>query len=250
MLIFNLFLQERFGQAVKRNAASVTAVLRTVDDGDRKQLLTTKDLYIYVPRRFEEIGMAHIEDNFSTMAYYAMVVGDSYGVVATPTFNNLTPSSIQTIKIGEDEYFELLFEANSLVMESTRCFKDSASAYLIYNEFIAKPNMCAFFDYDDALLCMSTLGAYAGVSLEKTNVATEIIIATITRNNKNLDESYRHAIAKDKTAEPEYIGLRNIQYGVTNLPTAIMGSYSDIGIDSLLVKPATKVEKYERLLRI
>lgn len=250
MLIFDLFLKQRFGKAITRDGAAVNAVTRTIKDGDRNQLLTTQDVYIYVPRRFEEVGMARIEESFKTLGYYAMVSGDHYGVVATPSFLDFSPSSVQTVKIGEDEFFELLFEANSLIMENTRCFKDSANAYLIYNEFIAKPNMCVFFDYDDALQCMSLLQAFAGVSLEKTNVATEIIIATITRSNKDLNESYRHALAKDAKAEPEYIGLRNIQYGVTNLPTAIMGSYSDIGIDSSLVKPAKHLEKYERLLRI
>ncbi len=250
MLIFDLFLKERFGKAIPRDGAKVAAVTRTISDGDRKQLLTTKDVYIYVPKRFEEVGMARIEESFSTMGYYAMVSEGFYGVVATPAFLNFSPSSVQTVKVGEDEFFELYFEANSLIMESTRCFKDSTNAYLIYNEFLAKPNMCLFFNYDDALMCMSLLAPYAGLSLEKTNVATEIIIATITRSDKDLNESYRHAVAKDAKAEPEYIGLRNIQYGVTNLPTAVMGSYSDIGIDSMLIKPAKGLEKYEKLLRI
>ena len=109
--------------------------------------------------------------------------------------------------------------------------------------------MCSFFSYNDALLCMMKLGSLAKLSLDKTNVATEIIIATIARYDQDLNISLRQALAKDPKAQPVFIGLRNIQYGVTNLPTAIMGSYSDVGIDSLLVNPAKKVEEYERLLR-
>ena len=250
MRVFNLFLKERFEKDVPRNASVVNGVLRTIHDGERNQLLTTKELFIYVPKRFEEIEMAVIEDSFRTMGYCALVSNGSYSVMATPSFLDLSPSSIQTVKIGDEDYFELYFDANSVVMENTRCFKDSSSAYMIYNEFIAKPNMCVFFDYDDALLCMTKLANYAGVSLEKTNVATEIVIATFTRDENNLDEAYRHAVAKNSKAEPEFIGLRNIQYGVTNLPTAIMGSYSDIGVDSSLVKPAKQLEKYEQLLRM
>lgn len=249
MKIFNDFLNERFEKVVPRDAAVVHKALKVINDGEHKQLLTTKDAYIYVPKRFEEVEMAVMEEYFRTIAYYAVVCDGHYAVSSTPAFLSFSPSSIQTIKIGEDEFFELYFEANTVMSPNIRCSKNTDVAYMTYNEFIAKPNMCLFFDYDDALLCLSKLREYGNVTLEQTNVATEIVVATITRDSSNLDESYRHSLAKDKNATPVYIGLRNIQYGVTNLPTATMGSYSDIGIDSMLVKPAKKLENYERLLR-
>ena len=249
MLVFDLFLASRFEKVIKKNPTVIESSTRTIDDGDNKQIITTKDMYVYVPKRFEEVGMVKIEDSFRTMGMAAIVVGDNYAVLSVPTFLSFAPTSIGSVTIGEDEYFELLFETNSVFIESTRCFKDSSNAYLLFNEFIAKPNMCSFFSYNDALLCMVKLGSLAKLSLDKTNVATEIIIATIARYDQDLNISLRQALAKDPKAQPVFIGLRNIQYGVTNLPTAIMGSYSDVGIDSLLVNPAKKVEEYERLLR-
>lgn len=250
MQIFNDFLKERFGKDIPRNAEAINSGIKYVNSGEHKQMLSKKELWIYVPKRFEEAGLAKIEHSFRTMAYFAIVSSDGYAISSTPSFLNLSPTSVLTVKVGEDEYFELYFEPNSLVVENISCYKDSSNAYLIYNELIAKPNMCSFFDYNDALLSVSKLPLYANISLDKTNVPTEILVATTTRYSLNLDTSYRHALSKDAKANPTYLGIRNIQYGVTNLPTAVIGAYSDIGIDSLMVKPAKKVETYERLLRM
>ena len=111
-------------------------------------------------------------------------------------------------------------------------------------------NMPIYFGYNDALLCLQKTGKYAGLTLEKTNVATEIIVATTTRNAEDPRTMFRHVIMQNKNANPAFFGLRNIQFGVSNLPTAIMGSYSDMGIDSILVHPPKKLEKYEKLLRM
>lgn len=250
MNLFESFLKQRFGKEVTRNASVIVAATRTVDNGEHKQLLTLKEMYGYVPKRFEKAGMAAIEDSFKTMGYISLVVGDCYGVVSIPVFLSLNPSSTKTVKIGEDEYFELLFEANSAVMESTRCSKRSTNVYLIYNEFVAKPNMPVYFNYNDALLCLHRTGKYANIELGRTNVATEIIIASTTRDATNLRTTYRHAINKDPNCTPRFIGLRNIQYGVNNLTTALIGSYTDTGMDALLVNPAKKLEGYEKLLRM
>ena len=79
---------------------------------------------------------------------------------------------------------------------------------------------------------------------------TKIIVATTTRNAEDPRTMFRHVIMQNKNANPAFFGLRNIQFGVSNLPTAIMGSYSDMGIDSILVHPPKKLEKYEKLLRM
>lgn len=249
MLIYDQFLKERFGQAIPRNAQAVNKALRNTVDGDIGQVLTVQDLYAYIPKRFEKVGMVTLEDTFKTVSYMSLVANGSHSILRVPTFLSLTPTSIKTVTIGEDDYFELYFEPNSLFIESTLCYKKSAIAYMLYNEILAKPNMCVFFNYDDALLSLSELGPIAGLSLSKTNVPTEIVISTTTRNDKDFNQLYRHALNEDPKSEPAYIGLRNVQYGVTNLPTAVMGSYSDIGIDTLLTTPVKKLEKYEQLLR-
>lgn len=247
---FESFLQGRFGKSFTRNGTAINGVTRAVSSGDNKLLLTTKEMYVYFPVRFEQAKLAFIEDNYRVVGYLGLVCGDHYGVISIPNLLTMNPSSSKTVKINEEDYFELYFDAGMPLLETTRLSKDSTLVYLIYNELISKPNKPCYFNYKDALLCLQKCGKYAGLSLEKTNVATEIIVATTTRDASNPRTMYRHAISQNVKASPVFFGLRNIQFGVTNLPTAIMGSYSDIGIDSMLVNPPKKLEKYEKLLRM
>lgn len=250
MNVFESYLKERFGTAITRDGAAVNSVTRTVNGGDHKLILTTKEMYVYFPTRFEQANLAFIEDNYRVVGYLALVTGDKYGVVSIPNLLTMNPTSVTTVKINEEDYYELFFDAGLPLFETTRISKDSTLVYPIYNELVAKPNAPCYFSYKDALLCLQKTGMCAGLSLEKTNVSTEIIIATTTRNASDPRTMYRHAIVQDKNAYPVFFGLRNIQFGVSNLPTAIMGSYSDVGIDSILVNPPKKLEKYEKLLRM
>ena len=250
MNAFESFLQARFGRTVARDPKAVNDSMRVVNSGGTKVQVAKEETYVYFPARFEQANLAVIEQYYRVVGYLAFVVGDNYCVLSIPNMLTMNPSSVQTVKIDEEDYYELHFEAGSTIIETLRLSKDSTLVYPIYNELVSKPNAPCYFNYKDALLCLQKCGKYANLSLEKTNVATEIIVATTTRDSNDPREQYRHILGTNKNAIPLFLGLRNIQFGVTNLPTAIMGSYSDIGIDSILVNPPKKLEKYEKLLRM
>lgn len=250
MNVFESYLQERFGAPIKRDAKVVGGTLRTIDNGDHKMVMTTKELYVYFPVRFVHASLAFVEDRYRVCGYLSLVVDGKYAVLSIPNLVTMNPTSVSTVKIDEEDHYELYFDSGVPFLDTTRLSKDSTLVYPIYNELVAKPNMPLYFSYNDALLCLQKAGKYAGLTLEKTNVATEIIIATTTRDASNPRTMFRHTIMQNKNANPAFFGLRNIQFGVSNLPTAIMGSYSDMGIDSILVHPPKKLEKYEKLLRM
>lgn len=250
MNVFESYLKERFGTVFKRDPVVVGAVTRTVDNGDHKMVMTTKEMYVYFPVRFEHASLAFIEDRYRVCGYLALVTGSNYAVLSIPNLLTMNPTSVSTVKIDEEDHYELYFDVGVSLFDTTRLSKDSTLVYPIYNELVSKPNMPLYCSYDDALLCLQKAGKYAGLPLEKTNVATEIIIATTTRDASNPRTMFRHTLMINKNANPAFFGLRNIQFGVSNLPTAIMGSYSDMGIDSILVHPPKKLEKYEKLLRM
>lgn len=247
---FEEFLLERFGAKHVRDGNYITSITKTIPNGGSGCVVTTKDTHVYFPARFEKARLAFIQNNYDVVGYLAVVSGGKYGVISLPCLLTMNPSSVQTVKIDEVEYLELHFEAGVTLFETTRLSKDSTLVYPIYNELISKPNLPVYFSYKDALMCLRKTGKFANLSLEKTNVATEVIIATTTRDSTNPQLLFRQALAKGGAAKPVFYGLRNIQHGVTNVPTAIMGSYSDMGVDSLLVNPPVKLDKYEELLRV
>lgn len=250
MNVFESYLKDRFGTVFKRDAQAVGGVTRTIDNGDHKMVMTTKEMYVYFPVRFVHANLAFIEDRYRVCGYLSLVTGDKYAVLSIPNLVTMNPTSVSTVKIDEEDHYELYFDSGVPLFDTTRLSKDSTLVYPIYNELVSKPNMPIYFGYNDALLCLQKAGKYAGLTLEKTNVATEIIVATTTRNAEDPRIMFRHVIMQNKNANPAFFGLRNIQFGVSNLPTAIMGSYSDMGIDSILVHPPKKLEKYEKLLRM
>ena len=247
---FESFLNDRFGKQVTRNGVAVNAATRKVSNGDDNMLLATKEMYVYFPARFEQAKLLFVEDNYRVVGYLGLVCGEHYGVVSLPNILTINPTSVSTVKIDEEDYYELFIDAGSALFESVRLFKDSTLIYPIYNELLSKPNKPVYFNYTDSLLCLSKSGPMAGLSLGSTNIGVEIVIATTSRVASSPRVMYRHAVGGRNLGAPLFLGLRNIQFGVSNVPTAVMGSYSDTGIDSILVNPAKKLEKYEELLRM
>lgn len=247
---FELFLSERFGKQHARNATKVNAVTKVISDAGTNKYVTNEDMYLYYPEHFEHAGMVRVEATYQAIGYLAMVIDGYYAVLTLPAALSISPVGRQIVTIAEKEYVELYIPAGNILFNNMRVVKNSNVVYKIYNELVAKPNKPAFFNYDDALLCLSKCAMYAGLTLERTNVSTEIVVALTTRNADDLSEQYRHAIKTKNNVKPAFYGLRNIQYGVSNISTALMGSYGDEGLDTILATPPKKVEDYERILRL
>ena len=250
---FDKFLAERFNKSIPRDAEKFKLAKKKVKQNDKNVIVASQDIYVYFPARFEKAGLLNISDMTSVIGFVAMVCDSCWAVLSIPNMITMNPSSSTTVKINDELYYELHFEKGMNLIESTRVNKNSDLVYKIYNEFIAKPNKPLYLDYEDALMCLSKTGPLTGLSLEKTNIGIEIIVATTTRDSTNPKTMYRHSLNQRHMKFPLFLGLRNIQFGVTNITSALMGSYSDVGVDSMLAmgdKDNAKVEEYERLVRI
>lgn len=247
---FELFLEERFGKKHIRNASKVNAATKVINDAGTNKYVTNVDMYLYYPEHFESAGMVRVEETYQAVGYLALVIDGYYAVLTLPSALSLSPVGRRIVTIAEKEYVELYVPAGNILFNNKRVVKNTNVVYKVYNELVAKPNKPAYFNYDDALLCLSKCSAFAGLTLERTNVSTEIVVALTTRNADDLAEQYRHAIKNKTNVKPAFYGLRNIQYGVSNISTAVMGSYGDEGLDTIIATPSKKVEDYERILRL
>lgn len=246
VLLFESWLETRFGNKIKRDAGKVNAQLGQLKSDDKTKITTKTKAYLYIPYRFVTVGLAIVGDTVKVMSNYAIVTGDSYAVANLPAMCEIRPDSRKRVKIGDEEYFEFYFEPNSIVLEDTRLFQQSTLVYNLFNEEIAKGNVPFYFSDVDFLFYLDQTSSFADLTLGKNNVSLEMIISSITRSAQDRTKYYR----ENPDGNYSFIPLRNIQLGATNTLSKMMGSYFETGVTSSLAKESEKLEDIERLLRI
>lgn len=234
---------------LKRDPAKVRAACRVVGD----QVIAVRQVKIVIPERFVEKQLAHIGAETFSVGIYAMVVDDRYYAVSRINARiQLQPSSINTVKFGDDTYLELIFDPGSVIIVSRQLVVADELIYQIFDEFISKGNVPWYIDYDDLARLFETSDHHAGVRLASRHAILAMISAAITRSRKDRTRYYRHVIqSQDDLAKREYavIPLRSVSYGTTNTTSRLIGSYWNDGLTSALVNPSTKQEQIEELLR-
>lgn len=244
--LFESWLADRFGNKIKRSGVSVNKFISKLKSGEKIKLTTKAKTYIYIPYRFVTVGLAHVGDKVRIMSNYAIVIGDSYAVANVPAMCEIRPDSRKRVKIGDEEYLEFSFDANSVVLEDCRLFQQSTLVYNLFNEEIAKGNVPFYFTDIDFLFYLDSTAEFANLKLGKNNVSLEMIISSITRSASDRTKYYR----ENPDGNYSFIPLRNIQLGATNTFAKLDGSYFEIGVTSSLARESDKLEDIERLTRI
>lgn len=234
----------------KREPSKVRAALAEQPDGS---VVTARGCKIYIPRRFVEKELAFIAAEIYIVGIYAIVVDDKfYGVSTANAMMRITPTTISTVKFGDDSYFEFSFEAGSVVIADTMLIKSDTLVYKIFDEIIAKGHVPWYMGYEDLATLFDSSDYHAGVRLGPSHAVLEMFAAAIARDPEQRSKYYRHSItAQDDPSvrPPVVIPLRSLTYGATNTTAKLLGSYWNDGLTSALVQPAEKVERIEELLR-
>lgn len=242
------WLNDYFGQPVKRDALKIKSNLQETKD---HQLITKKGCRIYIPRRYEESGLAFLDDRILITCIYMMVFENAYSIVNCPTKMEITPDSINIVDIDGESYFEFMFFAGGIITPNTNLVMEDTFVYYIYDRFIAKGKIPLFLNYTDLGRILEASARFAGANIAPNNVVMEMVVASISRDIKDRTKYYRHSIKSmqdQDTNPPAFIALRNIMYGTTNTTSRLVGSYDAIAFTSALVSPATKREGVEDLL--
>lgn len=232
-----------------RDPSKIRAQLKELPDGS---VVCTSRMRIYVPQRFEERNLASISAEVYICGIYAIANDEGYyGISTVNAMMRISPTSINTIKINGDGYYEFTFEPGSTVIASTDLVKSDTLTYYIFDEIFAKGQVPWYIGYNDLGTIFETAGKHAGVSLSDNREVIELIASIISRNPDNRYLSYRH-IVKDQTTvmtkPPAYISLDTIQYTATNTTAKLAGSYMAEGVVSALINPSTRVERIESIL--
>lgn len=200
-------------------------------------LIALKDLKIVIPYRFVQGKLAIVSSSIKTLAVFAIVVDDKYGVSNVCSTMSLTPSNTSIVSGGLEDHFEFSFDAGAVICPNVNLVVDDINAYNIYNEMIAKGNVPWYLSYEDFGKVLMTAHNYAGINLTGNNAPIELIITSIARQQGDLYKYYRNTIktsAQQHTQKPAYVPFSSVAYGATNSVGKIMGSYFEEGMTSTL----------------
>lgn len=235
-------------ESLKRNAARVTPVMARKGS----VVYATGPCRLYFPRRFEEVGLAEVGETVRFVGIYALVVGDYYAIDTIPSMITSAPVDINTVKIDDEDYRELVFEKGSEIISNTQLVQNKLALYSIDSELFAKGRIPAYLGYEDVAQVFDRSGEFGGMKLGANKAIMAMIAMTLARDPKDGVTLYRHVI-KDKkelvTNPPAYVALRNIGVTASNTTAKLLGSYFDKGLTSALINPSDRNEGIEDLLR-
>lgn len=237
-------------KSLVRDADKVKSVLTELPDG---RLVTSKRVCIYIPTRFAERDLAYIGLDNNIVGIYAIVLDNTYyGVSTINAMINIDPSSINRIKIEDEQYFEFVFNPGSTVFKSVNLVKTDVLTYKIYDEIFSNGNVPWYINYQDLGKIFDTARYHAGANIGGNKEVTELIASLVARDPVDRTKYYRTVLestADLKKKEPMFIGLKSVVYSATNTTNRLGGSYMSTGIVASLVNPSERVERVENLLR-
>lgn len=216
------------------------------------RIITKGGCKLYIPVRFTEHGLAFVGAETQCLGLCAIVIEKNYAVLSINGMISIDPSSTRIIDIGEDKYYEFEFDKGSTVITNTNIIRQDTLLYSIYNEVVAKGRIPWYLSYEDVGKIFTTAKYHGGVTLAANNAIFEMIVATMSRQQKDRTKYYRHGVDNLEhqiVNPPAFIPFRSPIYGATNTTAKMIGAYFDDSITSALTSPSEKVEGVEALLR-
>ena len=219
-----------------------------------KQLIASKECKIYIPQRFEQIGLASIGVETHIVGLYAIVFEDRYyAVCSVNAMMRITPSKTEKIKIGHVDYFEFTFNEGSVIVPNMDLVKRDILTYYIYDEIFSAGRVPWYITYDDLGSIFDTAADHAGANIGKNREITEMLVSLISRDQNDRSQFFRINCELGENVvnslKPSYIPLKSVIFSATNTTNKLAGAYMQHGVVSALVTPSEKTERIEALLR-
>lgn len=215
-------------------------------------IVTKAGCKIYIPARWTEQRLAFIGNETVIFGFFAVMVGEAYGVCNAATMVSIRPGSTRQVNIDGFAYYEFSFDPGTVVVRNLNCVMDDTMPYQMYREFIEMGKVPPYLNYTDACNMFESCGELCGVTLGANEAVLSAISSSIMKDPQDLGRSYAfciNAIADQNKVRPAVVPFRDVQYGATNTTAKIMGSYSDLAVTAALVNPSERTEDFEDLLR-
>lgn len=235
--------------AFKRDAARVIDSLKELGN----TLVTTTGCRVYFPVSYEQYKLAEISgSDVKALGVFAIVLEDNtYGVMSVCTKVKLTATEMNVVTIDADQYYELVFDKDSVICDNLECLKDDVLTYYIYNAFVGRGAVPWYLTYDDLCHVFDTAKDYANAGVGASPEIVALMMSIVARTDKDRMVYYRQ-VAQSKSAgsePPVFIPINSVEFGATNTLNKLGGNYFDKGVASALTTPTETVETIESILR-
>lgn len=233
-----------------RDAKYVHNCLQELPDSS---LIALKPCKIYIPARFETVGLADVGLETQIVGLAAIVFEDKYyGVLNVNAMMRINPSRIERVKIEGVEHFEFHISPGGVVTPNLNLFVSDNILFDIYNEVVAGAKVPWYLTYEDLGKLFETAQEHAGAGIGRNADVIEIIMAKIARLPNDRAKPFSLAAANPEQffkMKPTYVPLRSVMFSATNTMTKLAGSYMQHGVVSAIVRPTEKVSRLESILR-
>lgn len=226
---------------LKRDAKKVIGSLKKSGE----HTITTKDIYILIPESYTSGSLAVITDVVDTIAIYAIVDGNNYGVINAPVRVTLTPSNIALVDIDGVVYYKLMYNEGDTISESNKIVKNSESLFPIFNYFYLRGKVPWYLTYNDVSKLLIDSDKYTGTNIGTNPIVSEVITSIIARDKKDSSLYYRLSNMDGVV----FKGMTNQFHVFTNTTAKLVGSYFSDGVVTALTEKSEEVSNIEEIFR-
>ena len=231
-----------------RDPAFIHQHLHDQEDGS---VITDVACRIQIPERYATRNLANIGTEIYILGFFALIMGNRYGVSKTITMLRILPASTEKVSVDGVMYFDFHFEPGDTVFYTTEVVKNDVLPYYVYDEHIDKGNYPWYFNYHDIATLLDSCEEFAGVTLGNRAILS-LIISTTARDPKDLTRLYRHIYTRPEDVvdnPPAITPFRSVIWNTSDTTSKLIGAYTNDSIVSALVNPSDRVERIEELLR-
>lgn len=235
---------------LQRNAK---AVYEQVFKNDQGQLITRVPCKIQIPVRYSEVNLSQIGLKTFTYGLFALILeSGEYAVTNVNCMIELNQSRLGVTTIGDVDYHEFFFEADSVVFKTMTIVQRQTLMYNVMDEFVFKGKLPWYVEYNDVGKLFNFAKKYADSNVGQIPESMELLASMIARKKEDRTQYIRVGSTEypdfglDKI---DFVALTSIFYSVHSTVNKIAGSYFNDGIVSALVNPAERVETIEKILR-
>lgn len=215
-----------------------------------RSVVALKKVTGYIPKRFEQSGLAEISESVVSILMVGIVFEDSYALLGGMTKVVLNPGEIREETINNDRYYVMDFEPGDTVIENLTVPQDSNMGYRYYVEFTKYARLPWYLNLENLLAIYDEAKFFTGRAFGNGHQAIRIYYALTMRDKDNLDIPYRYSPNfKDPNIGPRIIGINNPGQLLNSTFSRLSSGYMSDNIISGILNPDKKVTDLEEVIR-
>lgn len=208
---------------------------------------TGNKLECFIPQRYANNNYLIIGDKVNALGVFTMVIDDKITCgLQLPAVIEIEPNEIYEANVDDTAYTVCKLNKGNRLMTSMQVMQIDKIGYFMWTEFLNTGHMPSYVDYDNVNNLFDDLGECTGRGLPGNHAVFELILSHIYRDADNLDIKYRNT---KMTKPPARVSLQDVSYGPSTTSGRILGSYSEIGLNSALIKPNKENSELEDIFR-